>query len=79
MNNVRSNNVRSGNARYRITEDAKEEAKRMLLEKLQKAYENPRANSMYPLIDAVSAYATLGEIVGVGREVFGTFKEPQII
>ena len=50
-----------------------------LLEKLQKAYEDPNANSMYPLLDAVNAYATLGEIVSTGREVFGTFKEPQII
>jgi methylmalonyl-CoA mutase N-terminal domain/subunit len=50
-----------------------------LLEKLQKAYQNPETNSMYPLLDAVSAYATLGEIVSAGRVVFGTFKEPQII
>jgi methylmalonyl-CoA mutase N-terminal domain/subunit len=50
-----------------------------LLDKLQKAYENPQANSMYPLLDAVTAYATLGEIITAGREIFGTFKEPQIL
>jgi methylmalonyl-CoA mutase N-terminal domain/subunit len=50
-----------------------------LLDKLRKAYEDPSANSMYPLMEAVAAYATLGEIVDTGREVFGTFKEPQIL
>jgi methylmalonyl-CoA mutase N-terminal domain/subunit len=34
---------------------------------------------MYPLLDAVTAYATLGEIITAGREIFGTFKEPQIL
>jgi methylmalonyl-CoA mutase N-terminal domain/subunit len=50
-----------------------------LLEKLEKAYEKPDANSMYPLLDAVSAYATLGEIVDVGRRVFGGWKEPVLV
>jgi methylmalonyl-CoA mutase N-terminal domain/subunit len=52
---------------------------KVLLEKLQRSYENPESNSMYPLLEAVSAYATLGEIISTGREVFGTFKEPQIL
>jgi methylmalonyl-CoA mutase, N-terminal domain len=52
---------------------------RRLLDKLRKAYEDPQANSMYPLLEAVSAYATLEEVVVTGREVFGTYKEPQII
>jgi methylmalonyl-CoA mutase, N-terminal domain len=50
-----------------------------LLEKLRKAYEDDKANSMYPLMDAVAAYATLGEIVQVGRETFGTWREPQLV
>jgi methylmalonyl-CoA mutase N-terminal domain/subunit len=50
-----------------------------LLEKLEKAYEKPEANSMYPLLDAVSAYATLGELVDVGRKVFGSWREPQLV
>jgi len=50
-----------------------------LLDKLRKAYEDPKVNSMYPLLDAVSAYATLGELVGVGKEVFGSWKEPMLI
>ncbi len=31
------------------------------------------------LLDAVRAYATLGEIVEVMREVFGTYIEPSIV
>ena len=33
------------------------------------------ANLMYPILDAVHAYATLGEITGVFREVFGEYQE----
>lgn len=34
------------------------------------------ANLMPPIIEAVSAYATIGEICGVLREVFGEYAEP---
>jgi methylmalonyl-CoA mutase N-terminal domain/subunit len=34
------------------------------------------ANSMPYILDAVRAYATLGEIVGVMKEVFGKYEEP---
>ncbi len=37
------------------------------------------ANLIPPLIDAVRAYATLGEITAVLKEVFGTFEEPSIL
>jgi methylmalonyl-CoA mutase N-terminal domain/subunit len=50
-----------------------------LLEKLRKAYSDPEANAMYPMMDAVMAYATLGEIMQVGRDVFGSWTEPIII
>jgi methylmalonyl-CoA mutase N-terminal domain/subunit len=33
-------------------------------------------NLMYPILDAVKAYATLGEICQVFREVFGEYQEP---
>ena len=33
-------------------------------------------NLMPPILDAVRAYATLGEICGVFREVFGEYREP---
>ena len=34
------------------------------------------ANSMPYILEAVRVYATLGEIIGVMREVFGTYQEP---
>jgi methylmalonyl-CoA mutase N-terminal domain/subunit len=63
----------------KVKESRDEQKVKSLLEKLRKSYEKDDANSIYPLMDAVAAYATLGEIVQVGREVFGTFKEPQIL
>ncbi|MEM1947718.1 MAG: methylmalonyl-CoA mutase family protein [Candidatus Caldarchaeum sp.] len=49
------------------------------LENLRKAFENPATNVMPYIIDAVKNYATLEEIMNVGREVFGTWREPLII
>jgi len=48
------------------------------LEELRKAFEDPKANSIYPILDAVRSYATLQEIMDVGRKVFGGWKEPVI-
>jgi methylmalonyl-CoA mutase N-terminal domain/subunit len=36
-------------------------------------------NLMPPLLEAVRAYATLGEIITVLRSVFGTYQEPTFI
>src|SRR5712692_2168965 len=49
------------------------------LDALRKTFENEKANSMYPIVKAVKAYATLGEIMDVGRKVFGDYKEPPIL
>jgi methylmalonyl-CoA mutase, N-terminal domain len=48
------------------------------LEALRKAFEDPDANSINPMVEAVKAYATLQEIMDVGRKVFGSWKEPVI-
>jgi methylmalonyl-CoA mutase N-terminal domain/subunit len=49
------------------------------LDGLRKAFEDEKANSMYPIVKAVKAYATLGEIMDIGRKVFGDYKEPPIL
>lgn len=49
------------------------------LDELQKTFKNEAANSMYSLVKAVKVYATLGEIMDVGRKVFGDYKEPPIL
>jgi methylmalonyl-CoA mutase N-terminal domain/subunit len=48
------------------------------MDELKKAMENPDANLMYPIFKAVKNYATIGEIIGLGREVFGEWKEPTL-
>jgi methylmalonyl-CoA mutase N-terminal domain/subunit len=49
------------------------------LEALRKSFEKPDENCIYPMLKAVKSYATLGEIVEVGRQVFGEWKEPSIL
>jgi methylmalonyl-CoA mutase N-terminal domain/subunit len=49
------------------------------LENLRRALEDDRANCIGPILEAVTEYATLGEIVDVGREVFGEWREPGIL
>jgi methylmalonyl-CoA mutase N-terminal domain/subunit len=49
------------------------------LAKTERAYENEDANSIQPMLEAVTEYATLGEIVDVGRRAWGTWREPAIL
>ena len=46
---------------------------------LRKSFEDPTSNCIYPMLRAVKSYATLGEIVDVGKQVFGDWKEPSIL
>jgi len=32
---------------------------------------------MYPLVEAVKAYATVGEICGVFRDLYGEYRPPE--
>ena len=47
--------------------------------KIEEAYEDEKVNAIGPMLDAVMAYATLGEVVSVGTKVWGTWKEPAIL
>jgi methylmalonyl-CoA mutase N-terminal domain/subunit len=49
------------------------------LDALNASFNDPKSNCIYPMLKAVKAYATLGEIVEVGRQVFGEWKEPSIL
>ncbi|MDG6990445.1 MAG: methylmalonyl-CoA mutase family protein [Nitrososphaerota archaeon] len=49
------------------------------LARMERAFEREDANSIYPMLDAVMQYATLGEVVDVGRRVWGGFKEPMLL
>lgn len=46
---------------------------------LKEAFENQEANSIPAILVSVKSYATLEEIMNVGREVFGDWKEPVLI
>jgi methylmalonyl-CoA mutase N-terminal domain/subunit len=51
---------------------------KMSMDQLRKAMQDKSANLMYPILKAVKSYATIGEIIGLGREVFGEWKEPTL-
>lgn len=49
------------------------------LENLRRTFQDDQANCIGPILAAVKEYATLGEIVDIGRQVFGEWKEPGIL
>ena len=52
---------------------------RAALAKMERAFEKEGANSIYPMLEAVTQYATLGEVMDVGRRVWGVFREPMLL
>ena len=52
---------------------------KVALAKMGRAFENENVNSIYPMLEAVTRYATLGEVVDEGRKAFGVYAEPRII
>ncbi|HIQ04453.1 MAG TPA: methylmalonyl-CoA mutase [Anaerolineae bacterium] len=48
------------------------------LARLRDAAQDETINLMYPILECVRAYATLGEIMGVFRDVFGEYQEPTL-
>ncbi|MEO8215610.1 MAG: methylmalonyl-CoA mutase family protein [Acidobacteriota bacterium] len=48
------------------------------LDRLRKAAAEPQTNTMPAIIEAVKAYATVGEISDALRDVFGTYQEPAL-
>jgi methylmalonyl-CoA mutase N-terminal domain/subunit len=49
------------------------------LENLRRTFRDDQANCIDSILRAVQEYATLGEIVDVGRQVFGEWREPGIL
>jgi len=67
-------------ARLRILKRRRDETRvREALEELKKAFRDEKVNSIPPMLEAVRAYATLQEIMDVGRKVFGGWKEPVLV
>ena len=61
----------------RLRRDRDQSRHRKALDRLRREAERPDAetNLMYPILEAVHAEATLGEITDVFREVFGDYRE----
>jgi len=59
----------------KIRRERDEGAVRAALDRVEEAATAGR-NVMPPVMDAVERYATVGEICGVFREIFGTYREP---
>jgi len=66
----------AGLERVRKSRDAR--AVEQSLERLRNAAADPEANTMPFIVDAVKAYATVGEISDALRAVFGTYLEPAL-
>jgi methylmalonyl-CoA mutase N-terminal domain/subunit len=62
----------------RVRRDRDNERASVALDALRQAAKTTE-NTMPYILDCVRAYATLGEIMGVFREVFGEYREPTII
>jgi methylmalonyl-CoA mutase N-terminal domain/subunit len=66
--------------RLRAVRRARDAAKvHQALGRLRKAFESPEVNCMPSVIEAVRAQATLGEIMDVGRGVYGEWREPALL
>jgi methylmalonyl-CoA mutase, N-terminal domain len=63
----------------RVKRDRDQTKVRAALARLEKAFEDEDANSIYPLLDAVTQYATLGEVMDVGRKTWGIYREPMLL
>lgn len=63
----------------RVRKERDEGKVREALDRLRRVWEREDENSFPAILDAVKAYATLGEIMDVGREGFGTWREPIIV
>jgi methylmalonyl-CoA mutase N-terminal domain/subunit len=62
----------------RVRRDRDNERVSVTLDALRQAAAGDE-NTMPYILDCVRAYATLGEIMGILREVFGEYREPTII
>ena len=61
---------------HRVRAERDGAAVRTSLRNLTDAARDGETNLMHPILDAVNAYTTLGEITNVFRQVFGEYQEP---
>ena len=54
------------------------QAVKAALKRLKDVALDENTNTIPPLVEAVEAYATIGEIASTLKEVFGTYREPEL-
>ncbi len=63
----------------RVRRERDQGAAKQAIENLRAAARRDDANLMYPILDAVRAYCTLGEMCDVLRDVFGVYTETPVL
>ena len=63
----------------RLKRERDEKKVEVALARVAKSFESEDANAIQPMMDAVMSYATLGEIISVGRRIWGSWREPAIL
>lgn len=63
----------------RLKKTRDEQRVRRALKELRNAFLDPNGDTMPAIIESVRAGATLGEIMNVGREVYGNWAEPPLL
>ncbi|MDH5696575.1 MAG: methylmalonyl-CoA mutase family protein [Dehalococcoidia bacterium] len=62
----------------KVKKDRDNQAVKAALKRVKEAAQDDSANTIPPLVEAVEAYATVGEITNILKEVFGTYQEPEL-
>lgn len=62
----------------KVRKERDNQAVEAALKRVKEAAQDESANTISPLVEAVEAYATVGEITNALKEVFGTYQEPEL-
>jgi methylmalonyl-CoA mutase N-terminal domain/subunit len=62
----------------KVRKERDNQAVKAALKRVKEAAQDETANTIPPLVEAVEAYATVGEITNTLKEVFGTYQEPEL-
>ena len=62
----------------KVRKERDSQAVQASLKRLKEAAQDESANTIPPLVEAVEAYASVGEITNTLKEVFGTYQEPEL-
>ncbi len=62
----------------KVRKERDNQAVEAALKRVKESAQDESANTIPPLVEAVEAYATVGEITDTLKEVFGTYQEPEL-